>query len=434
MAEALRKLIAQWVFDEDAARGCALSDSTKIGFDRATAVCRLRKQADGTYPLDAELYVVARELNPNALRAFLPFFEATVRHKAVDGEIVTSARFRLRAGVTDRWWDGAAWSPATTDEHWNTEQEVADNAPALARAAAVTSGQVRIRPVINLATTHPSVTPELVNVKLAYSAKLHSFDEDLLFESIQATLEREIRPVMDFVWEKFPGGTTVNVGTLLALSKMALNVVGVNAVFNLTADPGKLVDRVFSYDAASKILTFSGDAIPAQSILFLELIYQPDVIVVARHEDFVRTEKVPSLILGTIDTAKEGRMPPSSGYSCANRGQKKSLVLTTPLRKDWLFSMLGSAPGNRDEARLAEAVQAFFENNPTIKSHGTGETYTMRQQNRFTDLTSGEERNDVRSYECRFTIENHLSFLGDAEEIAIATGVTLGGNMTGSTP
>ncbi len=118
-----KKLIKTWLFEERNRSGLTLDADIRLHRGESS----LQLLPDSTtdkYPTDADIKAITWIANPLSAREWLGF-QAEIIHVSVDGEVVTSAGYRLHDGTDQYWWNGAAWEVNTTD--WNTEGEVATN-------------------------------------------------------------------------------------------------------------------------------------------------------------------------------------------------------------------------------------------------------------------------------------------------------------------
>ena len=87
--------------------------------------------------------------------------------------------------------------------------------------------------------------------------------------------------------------------------------------------------------------------------------------------------------------------------------------------------MIGLTPGVKDEARLAEAVIAFFQKNPVLRSAATGYEYRLQLLKEFEDMSTGQETNQLRSFQTSFKIHDVLVFAREAYTTFLVTNLNV---------
>lgn len=374
-------------FGRKAQTDLTFSDVTKIMLDSRTRRVRLRRQDDGFYPLDENLWFRTWTTNPTALREIL-----MIQVKSIE-PTDTLTQVRVYDGIIDRYWDGAEWSEAG-EADWNDEGTVnanLDSFPILpGRTFAIT---------VNLQTTDRYETP-LVKEVLALLQLHIDYIEDVVLRSLIPLLADNIRPVGNYplpaLEEEFDE---------IDLNDYKLDtpfdVTDVTAVFNFSTDPDMLYNLVDSYDVDTKIITLT-TPIGAGEIPFILFKYKPEIIYTT-HQDFYEVEKIPSLVLQRME------IPTSTAYSnqakeaVVDKGTCDAVVLPAPVRLTIECRIHAYSDHATDEMRLMSALMKFFEENLALRAIGVDEWYRMQISREFRDLIS-PDRTDQRPFWTMFQI------------------------------
>lgn len=409
MAERQQMVVKRITFTESERSQMVLSDPTKIRLSSGENLVKLKEQEDGTFPLDTTLNVVAPPASAGAFRSFTGF-QAIIRHKKVNGTLVTSARFRLHDGTDPYWWNGSAWAVATDiNAHWNTEAEVATNIPAF--TVPRTNGGVW-GCVVNLATTSVIATPDLYELKFGVNLRVHSFLEDIVFRSIAQDLKAKLRPVTDLIWKMPATGSTIDIAAAVAATGIPFNIKGIDAAYVRTDDPGLLSDVAQSFNSGTNVLTLSAP-VTSGKVVQICLIYEPEVVVQLTHQDFTEVEKIPSVIMHTIELVNSSQMQQADYI--LDKTTMAAKVVPPPYRATLSFRIDSLAPGGIDLARLSESIMEWADNNPTVKSKALGELYALKLREEFSN-ESRPGMSDVHTARMRAEVHDVLFFKRAAQD------------------
>lgn len=367
----LRSFIKLFTWEEGDRDRVVLGPNTRI--NPLTNRAQLGTYGVSTYPTADDLYVKSWLTNPLAVRQWQGF-EATVLHKRAGdaNEVVTSAGFRLSDGTNEYWWNGAAWE--VNAANWNTEAEVAANIssfPATAR---------KLQAIVNLKTTDPSVTPELVEVKVLFGALLDSEIEDMVERTLVPAM-RELRPIARVPLAKTDSNNTIRLNDYQMDSDYRF--VGVDAVFNHTDDPVHTVDLYESHttrstpddpwtDGTVDVITLNAQVQDGKTV-WLRLRYEP-VVAVATSRDWYELEHVPALIIE--DVAYRASKLGGEDH-VGNKADYSAKVIPAPLQGRLEISVRGVADKLIDSERLAAALDRFFGANRSLASTGLDEAYRL---------------------------------------------------------
>lgn len=385
-----RDFIKHFTFTEADRAYVTLGANTRL--NPLTHRAQLGTYGVGTYPTDPDLYVKTRLANPEAVREWKGF-EADVIHRKIDNAQVTSLGFRLSDGTDEFWWSGSAWEINTTN--WNTEAEVSANISMFP----ITSKKLQI--VINLLTTDETVTPELIEVRVLYSALLDSELEDMILRTLVREL-KAIRPVTRFPVKKAATGTTIDLDDFPLDADY--NVVDVDAAFNHTDDPDHVIDIYQSHttkaDGRVDVITLSA-SVEAGKTVWLRLLYKPRVIV-QTSRDYIEVEHIPALI---IEDARLVDAVQRTGQDhVGNRSDFSAVVLPNPIQGELEFTLVAIADKVVDGLRLSAAVKRWFGDNPTIRSSGLDEAYSLRLVDEYEHRGTATEE-DLFSWRATFRVE-----------------------------
>lgn len=397
----LKKLIKRFTWAETDRDYVTLGPSTRINPNTNKAQL---SATDGLYPTDSDLYIKSWVTNPKSVKRWTGF-EATVSHVYdVDaGTIVTSTGYRLSDGTNEYYWDTAQWSVASASD-WNTEAEVSNNISEFP----VSSKQLQV--VVNLVTTNPLYTPEVVEIKVLFESDIH-FYEDIIYRSLIPALRQGIRPIARHKFIRSGvGGTTISLDE--APLETPYNIVGIDSVFNASTDPDFFSDLFVSYDEGTGIITLS-EAIADGEIAFINFIYEPEVSV-STSEEYIEAEKVPAIVLTAINSYDSSESAYGGGY-VANKSTGTAVVVPPPLRENIDITIVGMANKTIDFSRLSDEIKSFFANNTYIVSTGLDERYRIWLVDEFVDKTTPGQK-ELRNGEGRFRILNVLSWNKNAYE------------------
>lgn len=357
-----------------------LSDFTKISIDSTTDTATLKIQADGTFPTAANLYVISAFASPGALRKLVGF-QSTIRHfKDITQTQVTGEGFRLSDGTNQYWWNGSAWAISTAS--WNTEAQVAANIAAF--TPAVTAKKLAV--VANLTTTDKTLTPQLIQVKVAYEVKQQSWVDDIFFRSLVRDLSAQVKPIAE-VQAIHVGGTTVDINAAIAACGVSFTLIDVDSIFNFGTDPNMETNLLQSYNAGTGIATLSGSLPPATS-LRLNIIYTPNVIVLTTSPDYNQIDVLPSIVIEQIRTT--GGQQSQQTDEVINKAAKSAKQIKRPWVANLEFDIRAIATGSVDLLRLVEALVDFADDNPTIRSQALDETYRLQLTDEFDSNVSSQ--------------------------------------------
>jgi hypothetical protein len=418
----MKTLIKTFVFSADERAGCTFSDPTMIYIDGASNSAKLRADAAGAFPTTDGLWVASATTTPLAARQLLKA-QAFIRHVRVADDNVTSDGYRLHDGASHYFWNGAAWTiVAPSSSSWNTEAELNAGLPSFQLGAVGRTFGV----VAKLGTTSTTATPELFEFKVAYSARVVSFIEDIVERSLVADVEAKVRPVASFVYQMAAAGAAVNVGAMVDQDDSNFTVVGLDGVFDHGADPDCTTDLLASYDPGTRQAVLAA-SVPQGTILQVEIVYAPKVGVQTFDPDFIEVAKVPGLFFTNV---REQQASPSGvDDSVVNKSDGTAIVVPAPYRSNLAITVMIMAGSGKELRRLAEELKGYAETNPVLKSTAIDEGYRFFLRDEFSDISAPSQAG-VRVAQATFTLMNVAAWTRPARSEAAVRAIQFGGDVT----
>jgi hypothetical protein len=396
----VKHLVKRFQFNEDERKRITLGPGTRLNPE--TGKIQLKAVGD-VYPTGADLFVKTWITNPQALKRWTGFFSEHKHAKDSLGQPITIVRFRVGDGAQELYWNGSAWAVATSS-NWNTEQEVADN---IATFPVPVTKSIQI--IINLRTQDEDFTPLVDNVRLLYESDLEEL-EDYIWRSLVPHLRLQIRPIGEHHIQ-LPAAANV-IGLSDFPIETPYNIVGIDAVYDLTNDPGKLVDLAQAYDVANKVITLS-TIVAADSLVLVRFLYEPE-IAVNTDQEYIEVSKVPQIILEEIkqDDSTQEAVGPDYVINKATGTGKKS----QPTQNDISIVASWITDKDKDHARLADALKHYFASNTVLRSVGQDEEFRLWLIDEYDQRTFPSQQG-LRTGRLRFRIVKALFYDEDAEDI-----------------
>lgn len=255
-----------------------------------------------------------------------------------------------------------AWTIAGASD-WNTEAEIYTNIGSFPVS--------KLRIVVNLKSTDGVSTPDIQSILVGYQAEI-CFLDDWVYRTLVPYFEDNVRPWARYIIEKATTGTTVDLNDFPLDSKFVIEDVA--RVYNHTDDPNHSMDILSSYDSGTKVITLTV-SVDAGKDLWIEFVYAPPVIVTTTSTDFTQVRSVPCIVLENIRIIDRQRFWVNNSVVDKATGD---LVIYPP---SWTIKLaldvVMLAPTSVDGMRLTETVQAYLENNRTIRAQGTDIPYDI---------------------------------------------------------
>lgn len=412
----LQKLIKEFRFAEDVRSRLTFGADIRLNPERHWL--QLKEDANGYYPLTADLQVETWVANPKSVKQWLGF-DVEVLHTKVDTVQVTSLGFKITDGTTVRYWGGAAWLTAGASD-WNTEEEVAANIDTYPVA------ERKLGVIINLKTTNKLATPRVRAVKVLYGSDVE-FQEDILYRSLVPAIRSGVRPRGRLV---FAAAATTDTFDLDDLGiETPYSVVDVDAAFNHTDDPNHLDDLLSSYNPTTKEVVLSASIAAGKSV-WIDFLWEPEVAVTTS-QDYSEVERVPAIVLDDVNLIDASVRGQDDGV--VNRADGTAVTLPAPLVGDLEVLAHLITDKGVDLQRLATELKRFFENNPLLTSVGTDEQYRLWVVDEF-DMTTAANRGDIQTGRLRFRVVGVRYYLRDAVDGYAVKKFHLSGDMNVTIP
>jgi hypothetical protein len=282
--------------------------------------------------------------------------------------------------------------------------------------------------VAKLRTSDSTVTPELLEFKVAYSARVVSFIEDIVMRSLVPDVETKIRPVASFVYKVTIAGNTVDVGAMVDQDDSNFSVVGLDGVFNRDTDPECTTDLVASYDANARQATLTSP-VAQGAILQVEVIYAPKIGVQSFDPDFIEVAKVPGMFFANVQ--EQEASPSGADDAVVNKSDGSAIVVPAPYRSNLAITVIIMTGSGKDLMRLAEELKGYAENNPVLKSAAIDEGYRFFLRDEFSDISAPGQAG-VRVAQATFTLMNVSVWKRPARNETSVRSIEFGGDVSTS--
>lgn len=407
----LKHLIKRFDFNEDNRGRITLGPNVRINPELNRL--ELRLGATNVYPTTADLYAKSWVTNPKTVKRWVGFMSDHKNAMNFENIVVTDVRFRLNDGVDDRYWNSGAnqWVVAAPN-NWNTEAEVSDHIAAFP----ITTQSLQV--VINLSTSDPRYTPTLTSVRVLYESDLEEM-EDYIWRSMLADIGAKIEPIGEYAAK-----LAADSATLELVLETPYNVSGIDAVYNVTADPNTLTDLFGSYDANTKIVTMS--AVQAlNSVIVVRFKYKPE-LAVTTEQDYTELQKVPQIIFDDIVQSERSESGIADFVIDKVTGAGKKVPITMG---DLDVSGVFVTNKAKDHARISDALKGYFKRNPLLRSVGQDELFSVYLLDYYDeDVTANQQ--DLLSGRFRFRICKALFYDDDAVDVHGVLGFELALNLS----
>jgi hypothetical protein len=306
----------------------------------------------------------------------------------------TSIGFKAKTSSGNYFWNGSAWVLAGTSD-WMTEADFNAN---ISTFPITQIGSRAIGVVINLRTSTPTITPQIISLKLLGKFDV-DFLDDVIYESFIRKLNTEFRTTSKIVFPLSQAASNIDLKTVL--ENKAYNITGIRGVFNISDDPQKITNLANSYvpgNPKQDGFTFEPgtvdflSAIPAGKLVEINFEYLPEIMV-NTGQDYFEPASLPSLVIEDLETVDR------TGFTAQDSvGNGRDLIRDIPN----LTGVLQFSPEVKtlrinyavftslqlDQMRLTQDISSFFCANHSLKSYGLDTDY---------DLDVGEKINNSRT-------------------------------------
>jgi hypothetical protein len=370
------------------------SDSSLIRLNPANYNIQLKKDEDGYYSTDSDIYVRTWVTNPKSLRRLDMLQVMCTR----DSEF--SVNVRLHNGTDDYYWDGAQWSVAGAG-NWNTEAEINAN---IQTFDVLPDREFAV--VLNLVTTNNEKTPSVFEVRVLMQVRI-DYIEDIVYRSLIPLFQTGFRPLANW-----PIPAVLSDTTTIDLNDYQLDegfdIVDIDAVFDFSDDPNLLYNIFSSYDENTKIITLS-QTIPTGNVPFLLVRYVP-LIAYTTNQDYaedgsLEVAKLPAIVIHRIEIPLSSRYPLMSKEGVVDKGTGAAVEIDSPIRADIEFIIHVFANRGVDQMRMTSKMYEFFENNKFLTSVGLDEKYPIQIVKEFRDVGYANKADEHNSW-TRFAIRD----------------------------
>jgi hypothetical protein len=355
----------------------------------------------GGYSTDDDLYAITPLFSPNSVKKWSGF-DVYAQHAYDDAGVPkTSLGFRLHDGTNQYWYNGADWVINTTS--WNTEDEIAEHIGEWSAAAK------KIKIVINLKTTDYRVTPRLEKIKLLYDSDI-KFSEDILARSLIPKLKETLRPISELA-------ISIDAATdEIAIDEYPMDpsyqIIGIDSVFDHTADPAHMTDLFDSYDTGTKTIQLIS-AIPTGNIAWINFVYEP-LVAVSTDEEYSDGETVPAVYITDVNV--QSNVETYQADYVRFKFNNTAIKIPSTVQKDLYFSAQITTTLAKDLYRIIDEINVFFSNNRELISRGTDEPYPMIMLSDCS-VKSGIDENTLHVAFFRFAVLKAL-FYQEQDETA----------------
>jgi len=382
--------------DIDVFTALTFSDTDKIRLSGSKFHIRLKKDSDGNYPLDTDIWARTWTTNPKSLRRL----EMVQVFSNADFDDDIDVQLRIYDGSDDYYWDGAAWSVAGVGD-WNTETEINAHITTFNilpdRTFAIT---------LNLSTVDVEKTPIVTEVRVLMRIRI-DYIEDLIYRSLIPFIKANVRPLANF---PLPALTADSI--TIDLNNYNLdtnfNIVDVEAVFDFSSDSELLCDLLDNYNTTTKVITLTS-TISTGNIPFILFRYEPEVVYTTS-QDFldgvvIDDAQLPAIILERVEIPVESDYNLGARETIVDKGTYRAVIIPAPFRATFEFRVHGCTDKGTDEFRLMSALLKFLEANKFVTSIGLDESYSMILVKEIRDLNT-PNRADEHTFWTMFNILN----------------------------
>jgi hypothetical protein len=398
----VRHIVKRFDFVEENRPRLTFGTGTRL--DKNAGVKLIR--TDGAYSEAPDLFVKTWTTRPRSLKRWTGFMVDEAHPRDDLRAPITAARYRLCNSTQELYWNpGAAQWVAASSNNWNTEAEVSEHIaafPVLDQTLGI---------VVNLSTTDSDYTPVVTSIRVLAETDLDEL-QDYIWESLLPAMENNLRPIGEFDFLS-AGDATVGLGIEggAVTIETPYNIVGVDSVYNLTADPNRLTDLLSSYNPTTKVVTLSA-AQPAGNRIRVRFLFKLPVAV-NTHQDFIEIEKVPNIVFESIDGAGFTEALKRAEYVIdKTTGQGKQIDVS---QSDIELSGVVNTDKSKDLARIVKELRRWADVG-LLTSVGQDEPYRLQLMGDF-NLQGFPTQQEQRSSRFRLRISNALFYDGDAVDI-----------------
>ena len=427
----LKRLIKVLCFGNSDRPNILLSDPTKIRLNAEKTPGHVQLNGGfedvDPFPLDTDLTVRSEFTTPNGIKQWT-FFEV-VRDEPVE----TTMRYRFDNGLREIFWDGAAWVTATATD-WNTELEIQMN------ISTFPFDNNTISVLINMLTTDDAITPKLRGINLLGLFEFEVYED--LIKSLLMKMFDDIRPCTDAVASVLTTTSTFDLGGEYELQNQGYNIVDVPRMYNKTDDPLEKNNIVDSYtpgalnqDGQTNAPGIVTTTVPidASKIFKMKIQYVPEIADYT-DEDYFEIAQVPLIALENVEEIerRDGLRVDASttqtgagGIIIRDLTNMTAVQVLPPAQIDLRIGYAVFTDSNRDQKRLMEAIEKFFQMNKMLYSFAFDEPYGLSVVKRIEYEAKGASAN-LRKATGTFDIRGVVLYELPAVDVHLVEKVNVG--------
>lgn len=418
-----RKLIKTFEFTKRARPKLTFSDTTKIRLNDDDKLDQgLTLKDNNGFDLGLDNTVTTWMIQPKALKKWLMFEADEVKPAN------TSIGYRVLRGVDELYWDGAAWSPATTDAHWSDLAAMNANLQALVP----TGFDLKIK--VNLRTTDQAVSPKVRWIKLLVQVDFDSWD-DLIYDTVIRSMRSTLRATTAIQFEVAATTSVIDLATTYKLENSGYNFTGVRAAYNLTTDPNQFSNIASGYtpgpanqDGTNKDGQVALSVpVNAGEVVRLEMEYEPEVAVFT-NQDYYEVARVPAVVFENIASARlfarhDQELNDAEGDSVRDLVNGTAVEVPRPRQTTVRFDFAVHA-SPLDMARVVDAVDKWIASNRLLQTWAFGDEVNMDPVNEI-DTSDTTNIEDVVMATGSFQIRGVPFYIRDSKDVNLITNVNL---------
>lgn len=267
----------------------------------------------------------------------------------------TGIRVRLWTGTVEKYWTGTAWATATTSAHWNTIAEVYAHLPTF------TGSSLGFTVEISRATT-TAVSPVLAGIaavaRVMFAStsgddtRASSWMDDLLHRVlIRRTLVNVILPGAD----EFTAAAGSVVDLSAGVGQFPFDVTGVEAVYDVTADPHLVAPLAGTWNAGTQVWMPTVPFVVGHKI-HVRFLFRPEVEHSSDGDFF--TDRLPSIVFESVTATSRTR---AVGETCVvDEATQVGVAVMTPDAVTYQIQGRVLAARTSDRDRITDALRAWL--------------------------------------------------------------------------
>lgn len=256
--------------------------------------------------------------------------------------------WRLSDGADEYYWTGAAWAVATDPLlHWSTRPQVENHANTFPL------GGRAIGPIAWLRSTDATQNATVYAWRVAYGIRDLGDEDDALARTVLAALRAELE-ARAVVQVRSTGSAVIAVAQEIKYP----DVVGVDAAYDLTDDPGEETPLSGTWNGAARTFTLSA-ARPAGNVLHLEIAYRPHAAV-SVHRDLQEVDQLPAVLLMPSDAPQVWRAQDETIVRDLRSDPPEAFRIPASALADQPLEVRVLAEVAPDLRRLLSALRAWF--------------------------------------------------------------------------